>query len=337
MNRSRNGGRNFLHGNLYQWKLLTIVAIRAFEETEEFELISEDGDYHIFDDIVLRIGNNLICLQVKHSSKNIGDDDFTRGDLLNRTGRLNLLNSFNSWIHIERNNQNRDILFGFVSNRDIKEKYKFLEEINRRQLDRFLNNTSKTYRFRRDEEVRRPFVNAIFSGLQQPHNLNVINRFLDLLVFKINQPNLGLIDEGLLETTRQLMTRRNLKNIPEFNLICSFVLMKFELDILNWFANINTTPLQRNEIRGFIDSAINVATPIRVLRQRYDELLGENEYLRNQLTDHDELLRINERLRNQLTDHDELLRMNEPNRSLERSSYEFFLIICLLLIAYFKQ
>ena len=256
-----NGLRNFLHGNLYQWKLLTMVALQASEETQDFELISEDGHYRIFDDIVLIIGNNLICLQVKHRAREEGDD-FTRGDLLNINGRLMLQRSYESWIRLnEVKSQKRNLIFGFVSNRDITGKDLFLEEINCPLLDKYLNGTpGNAYRFKQGEYIRRDFVNAINRDLQQPHNEDDINRFLDSLVFKIKQPSLQLIDEPLSETIKKIIRERKLNiSESEFSHFSSFVLMKFELDILKWFANIDKYSLRGNEISGYLDSAIEDA------------------------------------------------------------------------------
>ena len=177
-------------------------------------------------------------MQVKHSSSGIGEDDFTRGNLLNRTGRLNLLKAFESWIRLnEINSQNRNLIFGFVSNRNITGKDSFLEEQDCPLLDIYLNGTpGNAYRFKQGEEVRRPFLNAIKGGLQQPHNFNVedlINSFLGSLVFKINQPNLQLIDTPLSETIKKIIRKRKLKiSESEFSHFSSYFLMKFELDIL---------------------------------------------------------------------------------------------------------
>ena len=63
------GLKNNLHGGLYQWSLLTWVAVKASDSEKNFDLITEDEKFKKFDDLVLKYEDKIIFLQAKHSSK----------------------------------------------------------------------------------------------------------------------------------------------------------------------------------------------------------------------------------------------------------------------------
>ena len=92
--------KNTLHGCLYQWSLLTWVAIKNLESNENLELISDDSSFEKFDDLVLKHGENRILFF--HSSKKVGLDDYKMSDFTtNNKSDAYLAKYFDSWYRLE--------------------------------------------------------------------------------------------------------------------------------------------------------------------------------------------------------------------------------------------
>jgi len=149
-----------LHGNLYQWSLLTWVALQADSE-KQFRLITEAEGFEKFDDLVLNYDDKVIFLQAKHSSKKSGEDDYNKSDFTsnNYKGEASLAKYFDSWYRLEKGtHKKQESYYVFYTNRDVEEQDSFLEDcvIDIPELDL----GRKTLRFKKGDS-REEFITAI--------------------------------------------------------------------------------------------------------------------------------------------------------------------------------
>ncbi|MSO14598.1 hypothetical protein [Rickettsiales endosymbiont of Trichoplax sp. H2] len=149
-----------LHGNLYQWSLLTWVALKADSE-KQFQLITEAEGFEKFDDLVLEYDERIIFLQAKHSSKDLGTDDYTEKDFVdnNYKGEASLAKYFDSWYRLKDGKyKGKDGYYVFITNRNVMDSDGYLEDYNVNMPE--LELGARTLRFKQGDS-RKDFITAI--------------------------------------------------------------------------------------------------------------------------------------------------------------------------------
>ncbi len=199
-----DGLKKTLHGCLYQWSLLTWVAIKAStESTENFELISEDSTFEKFDDLVIKYGEKrILFFQAKHSSKIVGTHDLKKGDFTASNGDACLAKYFDSWHRLETNYEHIEKrTYVFLTNRNVAACDSFLESFSDGDTISDFKLGGKTLKFKSNlsQHEREDFFSAI-----RAHSKVITSSFSDRI--NLHENDLEIANNYLLKKARENTT-----------------------------------------------------------------------------------------------------------------------------------
>ena len=205
--------KKILHGNLYQWSLLTWAALKG-DPLKQFQLITEAAGFEKFDDLILRYNNKIIFLQAKHSSKQVGKDNYKHSDFTSSdySGEASLAKYFDSWFRLEKStHKKQESHYLFWTNRDVEERENFLEDYVIELPE--LELGGKTLRFKTGD-CRIEFLDAIRGNSEE------VKKYKDVSFKKEN------IENGVLEAAVKYLEKKFKKRKISFKVTGSSKLIK---------------------------------------------------------------------------------------------------------------
>ena len=260
-NNEQHGGlKSNLHGDLYQWSLLSWVALKAIEKNRQFVMYTEDERFEKFDDVVLEYENEVIFLQAKHIStgKEFRKIDFFRNSERYIKRRACLAKYFDSWYRLKKQYENKQCHFIFITNIGISKDFEtYLINYN---IDNINDNISEldfssgiiedfngqTRKININNDIK--YYIRSYTEIENKDYLNLdelIENFLNDFIIKYKQPNL--------EEMLKIISKTNGENYPSIA-VPEFI-DKIQQKILNWFADRRKTKLTSSEFKTIFESA----------------------------------------------------------------------------------
>ncbi|WP_253303298.1 hypothetical protein [Wolbachia endosymbiont of Phyllotreta cruciferae] len=191
------GAKNFIHGIDYQKLWLMLFFRRAVNRKYFFRLATEMSSAAGFDDIVFRYEQNgtTVCMLIQVKHKQDGSKKICVGDLLTKSGELNLVKHFAAFLEIQGNEEFKDKIKDFFIVINVDFDYESLaskgitvEKIETQ--DEFLNiGDSAKYKLRDLRNNIAQYLKQRMSAEDREVSDEEIKGFLNELVFVVNLPS----------------------------------------------------------------------------------------------------------------------------------------------------
>lgn len=191
------GAKNFIHGIDYQKLWLMLFFRRAVDRKYFFRLATEMSSAAGFDDIVFRYEQNgtTVCMLIQVKHKQDGSKKICVGDLLTKSGELNLVKHFAAFLEIQGNEEFKDKIKDFFIVINVDFDYESLaskgitvEKIETQ--DEFLNiGDSAKYKLRDLHNNIAQYLEQGMSAEDREVSDEEIKGFLNELVFVVNLPS----------------------------------------------------------------------------------------------------------------------------------------------------
>ncbi len=191
------GAKNFIHGIDYQKLWLMLFFRRAVNRKYFFRLATEMSSAAGFDDIVFRYEQNgtTVCMLIQVKHKQDGSKKICVGDLLTKSGELNLVKHFAAFLEIQGNEEFKDKMkdFFIITNVDFDHESLASKGITVEKIDtqdEFLNiGDSAKYKLGGlHNNIAQYLKQGMSAGGRKVSN-EKIKGFLNELVFVVNLPN----------------------------------------------------------------------------------------------------------------------------------------------------
>ncbi len=283
------GAKNFIHGIDYQKLWLMLFFRRAVNRKYFFRLATEMSSAAGFDDIVFRYEQNgtTVCMLIQVKHKQDGSKKICVGDLLTKSGELNLVKHFAAFLEIQGNEEFKDKIKDFFIVINVDFDYESLaskgitvEKIETQ--DEFLNiGDSAKYKLRDLRNNIAQYLKQRMSAEDREVSGEEIKGFLNELVFVVNLPS----DVELEKLIRNEINDDLARRFKYFGDSAS-VLNALSTMISNWMKDKRGRFLTPEEGKEFFQKGELWASTVSEIKQGVERIEGKvdeiGEVLNNQ-------------------------------------------------------
>ncbi|WP_265027038.1 hypothetical protein [Wolbachia endosymbiont (group A) of Bombylius major] len=283
------GAKNFIHGIDYQKLWLMLFFRRAVNRKYFFRLATEMSSAAGFDDIVFRYEQNgtTVCMLIQVKHKQDGSKKICVGDLLTKSGELNLVKHFAAFLEIQGNEEFKDKIKDFFIVINVDFDYESLaskgitvEKIETQ--DEFLNiGDSAKYKLRDLRNNIAQYLKQRMSAEDREVSDEEIKGFLNELVFVVNLPSDVELEKLIRNEINDDLARR-FKYFGDND----SVLNALSTMISNWMKDKRERFLTPEEGKEFFQKVELWASTVSEIRQGVERIEGKvdeiGEVLNNQ-------------------------------------------------------